>query len=458
MENPLVSRAVAKVRWRLVPFLMACYFAAYLDRVNIGFAALTMNKDLGIGPEAFGFIAGIFFVGYCLFEVPSNVLLARFGARIWIARIMIMWGLVSMTMALSSSDTQLMILRFLLGVAEAGFFPGILFYLTRWVPAAHRASIVSSFMMAIPLSNLFGAPLSGWILDYFNGVWGLAGWQWLFVLESVPSIVLGIVAIWYLTEQPSNAKWLTLEERDALQIAIAEENAARDATRKYTLKEALTDHRILALSVVCFGIGTGLYGLGFWLPQIVQQLNLSNTQTGFVSAVPYLIGAIGMYFWGRHSDRTGERVWHVAGLCFLCGAVLILGAFTANPIVTMVVLTIASMCTYASLPVFWTLPAAMLTGTAAAGGLALINSVGNSGGLVGPYLIGLVKAQGLESHVAIASMSIFMIASGLLVLWIGHAPRPANGESRDAAQVRQPVGPAATYPQATLEADSDALD
>lgn len=430
MESPLVSQAVAKVRWRLVPFLMACYFAAYLDRVNIGFAALTMNKDLGIGPEAFGFIAGIFFIGYCLFEVPSNVLLARFGARIWIARIMIMWGLVSMSMALATSGTQLVALRFLLGVAEAGFFPGILFYLTRWIPSAHRASIVSSFMMAIPLSNLFGAPLSGWILDYFNGVWALAGWQWLFLLESLPSIALGIVAIWYLTESPAEAKWLTPAEREALQSAIAEEDVARDARRKYTLKEALTDYRILALSVVCFGIGTGLYGLGFWLPQIVQQLNLSNTQTGLVSAIPYLIGAVGMYFWGRHSDRTGERVWHVAGLCFLCGAVLILGAFTANPIVTMVVLTIAGMCTYASLPVFWTLPAAMLTGTAAAGGLALINSVGNSGGLVGPYLIGLVKAQGVESHVAIASMSVFMITSGLLVLRIGRPLLPANESSR----------------------------
>lgn len=430
MESPLVSQAVAKVRWRLVPFLMACYFAAYLDRVNIGFAALTMNKDLGIGPEAFGFIAGIFFIGYCLFEVPSNVLLARFGARVWIARIMIMWGLVSMSMALATSGTQLMALRFLLGVAEAGFFPGILFYLTRWIPSAHRASIVSSFMMAIPLSNLFGAPLSGWILDYFNGVWALAGWQWLFLLESLPSIALGIVAIWYLTESPAEAKWLTPAEREALQSAIAEEDVARDARRKYTLKEALTDYRILALSVVCFGIGTGLYGLGFWLPQIVQQLNLSNTQTGLVSAIPYLIGAVGMYFWGRHSDRTGERVWHVAGLCFLCGAVLILGAFTANPIVTMVVLTIAGMCTYASLPVFWTLPAAMLTGTAAAGGLALINSVGNSGGLVGPYLIGLVKAQGVESHVAIASMSVFMIVSGLLVLRIGRPLLPANESSR----------------------------
>lgn len=430
MESPLVSQAVAKVRWRLVPFLMACYFAAYLDRVNIGFAALTMNKDLGIGPEAFGFIAGIFFIGYCLFEVPSNVLLARFGARVWIARIMIMWGLVSMSMALATSGTQLVALRFLLGVAEAGFFPGILFYLTRWIPSAHRASIVSSFMMAIPLSNLFGAPLSGWILDYFNGVWALAGWQWLFLLESLPSIALGIVAIWYLTESPAEAKWLTPAEREALQSAIAEEDVARDARRKYTLKEALTDYRILALSVVCFGIGTGLYGLGFWLPQIVQQLNLSNTQTGLVSAIPYLIGAVGMYFWGRHSDRTGERVWHVAGLCFLCGAVLILGAFTANPIVTMVVLTIAGMCTYASLPVFWTLPAAMLTGTAAAGGLALINSVGNSGGLVGPYLIGLVKAQGVESHVAIASMSVFMIASGLLVLRIGRPLLPAKESSR----------------------------
>lgn len=422
MDDPLVSRAVAKVRWRLVPFLIACYFAAYLDRVNIGFAALTMNADIGIGPEAFGFTAGIFFLGYCLFEVPSNVLLARFGARMWIGRIMITWGLVSMSMALVTNGTQLMVLRFLLGVAEAGFFPGILFYLTRWIPAAQRAGIVSSFMMAIPLSNLFGAPVSGWILDSLNGVGGLAGWQWLFVLESLPAIVLGIVAFWYLTDAPAKARWLSASEREALTKVISAEAAARETAKKYTLKEALTDRRILALSVVCFGIGTGLYGLGFWLPQIVKQLDLTNTQTGIVSAMPYLIGAVGMYLWGARSDKTRERVWHVAGPCFLGGFVLILGAFSASPAVTLIVLTVAGMCTYSSLPVFWTLPTAMLTGTAAAGGIALINSVGNSGGLIGPYLIGLMKGQGLDSHVAIASMSIFMIASGLLVLWLGQEP------------------------------------
>jgi ACS family tartrate transporter-like MFS transporter len=436
MDSSVVDQAVAKVRWRLVPFLIACYFAAYLDRVNIGFAALTMNKDLGIGPEAYGFIAGIFFAGYCLFEVPSNVLLARFGARIWIARIMIMWGLVSMAMALSTDGTQLMVLRFLLGVAEAGFFPGILFYLTRWIPTAHRARIVSSFMMAIPLSNLVGAPLSGWILDSFNGVLGLAGWQWLFVLEAAPAIALGIVAIWYLTDTPAEATWLSRAEREALQTVISDEMAAREAAKTYTLKEALTDRRILALGVVCFGIGTGLYGLGFWLPQIVQQLNLSNTETGIVSAVPYLIGAVAMYLWGRHSDRTGERVWHVASLCLLSGAVLILGAFAGNPIVTLLVLTIGSICTYACLPVFWTLPTAMLTGTAAAGGIALINSIAHLGGLVGPYLIGVIKGLGLESHVAIASMSVFMIGSGLLVLRIGHAWRPAGAAAPEAAATR----------------------
>lgn len=432
MDDPVIGRAVAKVRWRLVPFLIACYFAAYLDRVNIGFAALTMNEDIGIGPEAFGFTAGIFFLGYCLFEVPSNVLLARFGARVWIGRIMVTWGLISMSMALVTDATQLMILRFLLGVAEAGFFPGIIFYLTRWIPTAQRAGVVSSFMMAIPLSNLFGAPLSGWILDSFHDVGGLAGWQWLFILEALPSIALGIVAFWYLTDAPSDARWLSPPEREALQRVIAEEAAAREATRKYTLKEALTDRRILALAVVCFGIGTGLYGLGFWLPQIVKQLDLTNTQTGIVSAVPYLIGAVGMYLWGLHSDRTRERVWHVAGPSLLCGLVLILGAFSASPVMTMVVLTIAGMCIFSSLPVFWTLPTAMLTGTAAAGGIALINSVGNSGGLIGPYLIGLMKGQGLDSHVAIASLSLFMIASALLVLRLGHAPhlehaaRPAD--------------------------------
>lgn len=416
MSERVVEQAVTKVRWRLVPFLIACYFAAYLDRVNTGFAALTMNEDIGIGPEAFGFAAGIFFLGYCLFEVPSNVLLARLGARIWIARIMVTWGFISMSMALVTDTTQLMILRFLLGVAEAGFFPGMIFYLTRWIPAEQRAGVVSSFMVAAPLSNLFGAPLSGWILDRFEGVLDLAGWRWLFILESLPSIVLGVAAFWYLTDKPSDAQWLSPQQRVELQRVMAEEAAAREAVRKYTLKEALIDHRILTLSVVCLGIGTGLYGLGFWLPQIVQQLNFTNTETGVVSAIPYLVAAVGMCLWGRHSDRTRERVWHVAAPSLLCGLVLIVGAFTANVGVSLLVMTVAVTCVFASLPVFWTLPAAMLTGTAAAGGIALINSVGNAGGLIGPYLIGLMKGQGFASHVAIAPLALFVLGAGLLLL------------------------------------------
>ncbi len=423
MDNSPRLAASAKVRRRLLPFLIVCYFAAYLDRVNVGFAALTMNADLGIGPEAFGFTAGIFFLGYCLFEVPSNLALAKFGARTWIARIMITWGLVSVSMAFVTGVWSLSIVRFFLGVAEAGFFPGIIFYLTRWVPAHERAAMISMFMTAIPISNLIGAPVSGAILDAFNGVAGLKGWQWLFILEALPSIILGCLAFRYLANSPADARWLEPAERDALTAAIAAEDTARDSVRTYTLREAITDRRVLALSLVYFGIATGMYGLTFWLPQIVKGFGLDNTQTGLVSAIPYLFAALSMFLWGRHSDRTGERIWHIALPCLIGGAAMIAGTAAASPAFALAALTIAAMGIFMALPTFWTLPTALLTGTAAAGGIALINSIGNIGGFTGPYLVGWMKGQGYASDVAVASLACFAIASGALVIALGHGRR-----------------------------------
>ena len=379
-----LERANAKVRQRLVPFLVVCYFAAYLDRVNVGFAALTMNKDLGIGPEAFGFTAGIFFLGYCLFEVPSNVLLARFGARRWIARIMITWGLVSACMAFVTDIWSLSIVRFLLGVAEAGFFPGIIFYLSRWVPSRERAGVISIFMAAVPISNLAGAPISGFLLDSFEGVYGLKGWQWLFMLEALPSIVLGIAAFKILTDMPADAHWLAPGECDALVKKIAAENAARERIKTYTLREALTDYRILALGITYFGIATGMYGLSFWLPQIVKGFGLSNSETGLITAVPYVFAAAAMFVWGAHSDRTRERVWHIALPCFIGGGAMIAGTTISGNAPALFCLTFAAIGIFSALPMFWTLPTALLTGTAAAGGIALINAIGNIGGFIGP--------------------------------------------------------------------------
>ena len=422
MTTPeILSQASRKVRRRLLPFLIVCYFISYLDRVNIGFAALTMNADLGIGPEAFGFVAGIFFLGYCLFEVPSNIALARFGARLWIARIMITWGLVSMAMAFVTGPTSLAVTRFLLGAAEAGFFPGIIYYLTRWVPAGERAATVSAFMAAVPVSALIGAPVSGFILDAFADVGGLKGWQWLFILEAAPAVLLGLAALVVLKDEPKDAPWLTREEANALSATIAAEDNARKNAGHITLRQALTEPRVLALSLVYFGIVAGLYSLTFWTPQIVKAFGLSNTATGMVAALPFLAGALVMYPWGRSSDQRAERVWHVALPSFLGAAGLIAGTFATQPAWAMAALIVAALGIFAALPTFWTLPTALLSGTAAAAGIALINSIGNIGGFAGPYAVGWLKGAGLDTASAVAAISALMVLSGVVVLGAGRA-------------------------------------
>jgi MFS transporter, ACS family, tartrate transporter len=420
MTGSALETATAKVYRRLLPFLIVCYFVAYLDRVNVGFAALTMNADLGIGPETFGFIAGIFFAGYALFEVPSNVILARVGARTWIARIMITWGLVSIAMAFVTGATSLGFARFLLGVAEAGFFPGIIYYLTRWIPAAGRAGLISAFMAAVPVSAVIGAPLSGLILDQAAGFMGLKGWQWLFILEAIPAIVLGIAVYFVLPDRPKDASWLSPDESTALSDAIAAEDHSKAHTRAFTVREALTDARVLALSLVYFGLATGLYSLTFWIPQIVKAFGgLSNTQSGLLSAVPFLLGSIAMVLWGRHSDRKGERVWHIAIAALLGGAGMIAGALVSEPAAALAALSVAAIGVFCALPTFWTLPAAHLSGAAAAGGIALINAIGNAGGFAGPYVIGWLKGAGFSSGAAVASIASVMIVSGVVVVMVG---------------------------------------
>ncbi|CCB66813.1 MULTISPECIES: MFS transporter [unclassified Hyphomicrobium] len=411
-----LSCALSKVQYRILPLLIAGYFAAYLDRVNVSFAALQMNADLSIGPEAFGFVSGVFFLGYFLFEVPSNIVLTRVGARLWLSRIMITWGILSAGTAFVSNSTELAVLRFLLGSAEAGFFPGVIYYLTNWVPSAERARIVSVFMMAIPISTIIGAPISGWILDAWNGVLGLRGWQWQFILEAFPAIALGVVCLLRLPETPADAKWLTPAERDDLLAQLASDRQENVPSHSHSIRDALTDKRVIVLAISCFGAGIGLYGLGFWMPQIVKSMSLSNTETGFVVAVPYAISAIFMVVWGRHSDRTGERIWHIAVPCFVASVAFALSAFVTAPIVVLVLLTVASACTLAIFPVFWTVPAALLAGPAAAAGIALINAVANSSGFFGPYLIGFAKANGASSQTAVALLSFFMFAGGILIL------------------------------------------
>ena len=405
-----------KVAWRLAPLLMLCYFVAFLDRVNVGFAALAMNADLGFNGTIFGFGAGIFFIGYFIFEVPSNLVLEKVGARVWIARIMFTWGLVSAATALVWNAPSFYAARFLLGAAEAGFFPGVVLYLTYWFPAQHRAKMVGLFMAAVPVSGVIGAPLSGWLLG-LDGTLGLRGWQWLFILEGLPSMMLSVVVWRCLTDQPCDASWLTASERTWLQATLARERAHRESVRKYRLAEALGDGRVLRLGLLYLGLVTGLYGVTFWLPQIVKGFGgVSNLEVGFIVAVPNLAAAIVMVLWTRHSDRTRERPWHVALPAFAGCLGLVASATVTNPILSTLALGVALIGIYAAIATSWTLPTAFLTGTAAAGGLALINSIGNLGGFFGPYFMGWVKTATGDYSVALLLIGIGLALAGLIAL------------------------------------------
>ena len=388
--DTLEQRTMARVSVRLVPFLIVCYFVAYLDRVNVSFAALTMNKDLGLSASAYGLGAGIFFLAYGVLEVPSNLLLAHFGARRWIARIMVSWGIMSGAMAFIGNETWFYVVRFLLGAAEAGFFPGMIFYLTLWFPAAYRARVIGYFMAAIPLSTVIGAPVSSALLG-LEGAFGMHGWQWLFILEAVPALLLSVAVLFYLTDKPADAGWLSDDERRWLVDRLAAEERQRKAARHYSVLQALLNPRVLALSLVYFGaVGTN-YGLSFFLPQIVKAFGMSNLQTGFVSAIPYAVGVIGIVWWGRHSDAKLERRFHTGFAIFIAAAGLTVAAFLNDPTAKMVAFSVAAFGIFGFLPVFWTLPTAFLSGAAAAGGIAIINSIGNLAGFVGPSVMGMIK-------------------------------------------------------------------
>ncbi|WP_042302410.1 MFS transporter [Paraburkholderia kururiensis] len=395
----LEARTMARVTARLVPFLIVCYFIAYLDRVNVGFAALQMNKALDLSSSAFGFGAGIFFIAYFFFEVPSNLLLERFGARRWIARIMFTWGILAGAMAFiphlsrmtgMSNAHVFYTLRILLGVAEAGFFPGIIFLLTLWFPAKYRARVVGYFMAAIPLSTVIGGPISGALLS-LDGKSGFAGWQWLYLIEAAPALILSIGVLLYLTDKPADARWLTDDERAWLVARQAQERRHREAVRSFSVVEALFNPRILAIALIYFGANATNYGLSFFLPQIIKAFGLTNLQTGFVTSLPYIVGLVAMLYWGRHSDRSLERKRHVAIALVIAAAGIAAAAGLDNPVLKMIALSIAGFGIFGCLPIIWTLPAAFLSGAAAAGGIAAVNSLGNLAGFFGPYAMGWIK-------------------------------------------------------------------
>jgi MFS transporter, ACS family, tartrate transporter len=415
------ERVIRKVSWRIVPFVALCYFVCYLDRVNVGFAALTMNKDLGFTATVFGWGAGIFFFGYFLFEVPSNLALERFGARLWIARIMLTWGVLSAAMSLIWNETSFLFVRFLLGAAEAGFFPGIILFLTYWFPAAYRARMVGRFMAAVPISTVIGAPLSGLILG-LDGVWGLRGWQWLFICEGVPTVLLGLVVMFYLTDGPHKAHWLEADERRWLTDRLLRERMVREAHAKHSLWQALKHPRVLVLSLVYFGNAAANYGLGFWLPTIVKNFGISNLETGFVTAIPYVIGAFSMVLWPLLSDRMQERKWNTALAFLVTAAGLAASTWFPNPVQKIGILCICAIGLFAIAPLFWTLPTAFLSGTAAAGGIALINSIGNLAGFVAPYMMGYLKDTTGSFSAGLLAVSALPFLSFILVLALGHNP------------------------------------
>jgi D-galactonate transporter len=392
-----------------------CYFVAYLDRVNVSFAAVTMNNDLGLSASAFGFGAGIFFVAYFVFEVPSNLFLERVGARKWIARIMFTWGLLSGGMAFIVGEKSFYLVRVLLGIAEAGFFPGIIFYLTLWFPAVYRARIVGYFMAAIPLSTVVGAPLSGLLLG-LDGFMGTKGWQWLFILEAAPALVLSVVVFLFLTDRPAAAAWLEPEERAWLVGRLDQERKQREMARHYSVTQALLNPKVLALSLVYFGAVSTNYGMSFFLPQIVKAFGLSNIQTGLVAALPYVVGTTSIVWWGRRSDRKLERRFHLAFPLFVASAGIAVSTAFDDPTMKMVALSVAGFGIFGCLPVFWTFPAAFLSGAAAAGGIALINSIGNLAGFAGPYAMGRIKDITGSYTVGLLSLSAAGLVAMIIVL------------------------------------------
>jgi D-galactonate transporter len=418
-KSAIETSTIRAISWRLIPFLVLAYFFSYLDRVNLSFAALTMNEELKFTPLIFAWGAGIFFIGYFIFEVPSNLALEKFGASRWIARIMVSWGIISALMALVSGSWSFYILRFLLGVAEAGFFPGIILYLTYWYPAEYRARFLAAFTVAVPISTVIGAPISGLILG-LDGVMGLKGWQWLFVLEGIPSVLLGIVTWFYLTDRPEKASWLSGEQKAWLSEQLNKEIAVKQAVQHFTLREALSSPKVLALSAIYFGFVAALYGMQFWLPQIVKAFDLSNAQTGFVTAIPYLFGTIAMILWARHSDTSRERVMHVGAPMLLIAIALAVSSYLTNPFLTMVALTLAAIGVFCVFGVFWALPTAWLSGTAAAGAIALINSLGNLAGFGGPYLVGWVKETTGNASDGLLVLAILPLIAGILVFIGGH--------------------------------------
>lgn len=412
-DAAIETRALRRIAWRLIPFMFLLYLAAYIDRANVAIAALQMKADLAFSDTVYGVGAGIFFLGYFLFEVPSNLLLERFGARRWIARIAFTWGLIATGMAFVQTATWFYVLRFLLGVAEAGFFPGMIFYLTYWFPAATRARAIAWFMTAGAASLAIGGPLGGALLK-LDGLHGFHGWQWLFVIEGVPSVILGVLTLFVLTDRPEVARWLPEDERRWLLVRLSRERAALGSRAHLTLGQAFRFPQVWILAGIYLANGIGGYGISLWLPQIIKAWgDLSDAANAALSGLPYLCGAIpGLLLIGRRSDRVGERRNHVIVMALVAAAGLVLSAFLRHPVAGLAAISLALFGIWGALSPFWAMSSALLSGTAAAGAIALINSHGALGGFVGPVLVGrLREATGSNTAAMLALASLFLAAA-----------------------------------------------
>ena len=416
-DEMFAKRTMAKVTGRLLPLAITLYFVSYIDRANLSVAALTMNRDLGLTPAVFGLGGAFFFVGYFLLQIPGNLALDRWGARRVISAVTLFWGICAMGMALVDGKPSFYSTRLLLGLAEAPLFPGMILYIGMWFPAQWRGRIIALFMMASPLSNVVGLPISA-VLLHLDGELGLRGWQWLFLVEGLPAVLLSGVVLARLTDRPADADWLTFEERKWLVSAMEVESKNRLTGRSQGgtsggLRDALQIHTLL-LALGYFGIMTGLYGYGLWLPQIVKLFGFGITQTGFIAATPYATAAVFMAYWGRRLDRKGDRGWHAATACLLGAVGLFSAAVLHSPILALGALTVAAMGLHAAMPTFWTIPTGLFKGTAAATGIALVSALGMLGGFVGPYFVGLMRQATGNFSVALGCLGVPLVLSAVI--------------------------------------------
>lgn len=408
------DRVFAKIARRLIPFIMLLYVTNYIDRVNVGFAALTMNKDLGLSPTVYGIGGTMFFIGYLIFQVPANLILERIGARRWVFIILAVWGLVSAANAFTRGTYSYYALRLILGVAEAGFFPGMLLYMTYWFPQSYRSRFIGMFMAAIPMANIIGGPISTTILE-IDGLWGLHGWQWMFILEGIPATAFAFLALKLLPDRPADAHWLSESEKSY----IASRLSAEDTSDHHDIWPALKDPRVYAIGLILSGNQVGLYGIQLWMPQMVQSMGYSNFANGFVVAVPFLVAMVAMIWWGRRSDLKRERIWHVAIPLLLAAGSLIAASMSQSNLAVLFFLTLALAGTLAYNGPFFSLPSTFLAGTAAAGGLGFVNTLGSVGRSIGPPIVGVLKEQSGNYSSGMVAMALGMIIAAVTVLVLG---------------------------------------